>query len=79
MMRKTAEGKALEEKIATQLKSKTYKEAMDEKRIKELESSISALDWELERIEIEKMKKKTNVVKKRMLANHSDQTKLSSG
>ena len=51
-----------------------------ENRIKELESSISALDWELERIEIEKMKKKTKVVKKRMLSkNCIEQTKLSSG
>ena len=37
-----------------------------ELRIKELQSSIISLDWQLERTEIEKMKKKTEKVQKRM-------------
>merc|ERR1712037_682597 len=37
-----------------------------ELRIKELQSSIISLDWQLERRSIEKMKKKTETVQKRM-------------
>ena len=37
-----------------------------EMRIKELQSSIMSLDWQLERTQIEKMKKKTEKVQKRM-------------
>ena len=56
-----------EEKIQKEIEEKETEKLLEiETKIKQLESSISDLDWELERIEIEKMKKKTKHVMKRM-------------
>jgi len=49
-----------------QQEAETEELRLTEMRIKELQSSISTLDWQLERVNIEKMKQKTVNIKKRM-------------
>merc|ERR1712013_348666 len=65
-----------QEKVEEEIRQEEQKRIMEEeeneevkkvnKRIREVEDSIAALDWELERIEIDKMKKKTKKVIKRI-------------
>ena len=55
-----------DEMLRLQQEAETEELRLTELRIKELQSSISTLDWQLERVSIEKMKQKTVTVKKRM-------------
>merc|ERR1739844_481008 len=58
---------AEEKEMLSKLEEEENKELKKvEKKIREIEDSISALDWELERAEIEKMKLKTKKVIKRI-------------
>ena len=56
-----------EEKVRKEIEEKETEKLREiETQIKQLEASISDLDWELERTEIEKMNLKTKRVMKRM-------------
>ena len=55
-----------DERVQTEQEREREDLRKTELRIKELQSSIMSLDWQLERTQIEKMKKKTEKVQKRM-------------
>merc|ERR1712192_285614 len=55
-----------DERVQTEQEREREDLRKTELRIKELQSSIISLDWQLERTQIEKMKKKTEKVQKRM-------------
>merc|ERR1712192_12706 len=60
------EGGDEDERVQTEQEREREDLRKTELRIKELQSSIMSLDWQLERTQIEKMKKKTEKVQKRM-------------
>merc|ERR1712076_167717 len=66
------EERRAEEKIRMEEEKEIEEVRKIEKRIRELEDSISASDWQLERAEIEKMNMKTRRVKKRMLQSQTN-------